>query len=225
MFLLDTRACHAPPPGLFHIDPQQFLLSMNFNSITNPVFKDSFNINTFVGQQQHGEATDTNIDKNQSKKSNEESRPALVSTEAKKVQYPGKENADEVLDRGVKILGVSENEEARVTRQDSRKASNTPCVVPNQETNSVQKKPSELVNSCNNVSTDYSQEISQIRDWCETALQEIHTSKETLEETKMELALVLCGCLESFDPNVYSEVEKMHAELRLLAEASPYLVE
>ena len=60
--------------------------------------------------------------------------------------------------------------------------------------------------------------MSQIRDWCETALQEIHDSKETLEETKMELALLLCGCFESFDPNTYSEIEKMHADLRLLTE-------
>ena len=212
---------------LFYTLITSFTPSMNFNRITNTVFKDSFNISTLVGQQQKDreQTPSAGSNKNQSKTSIEESTPAFTSGEASAPQQPGKENVDELSDKKVGSLGVDENEKAKMTQESSIKSNQTQDVLPSQRPNDVTMQPSELVKTCNNVCTNYAQEMSQIRDWCETALQEIHDSKETLEETKMELALLLCGCFESFDPNTYSEVEKMHAELRLLVETTPYLME
>ena len=201
---------------------------MNFNRITNPVSDNSFNISTLVGQQQkdHGQRADANINKNQSKNSIEKSTPVLTSDEACASQHPGKENVDVgPSDKEVRSSGRGANEKPSVTQQSSIKTNKTQGDLLSQRPKDVAMQPSELVKACNNVCTNYAQEMSQIRDWCETALQEIHNSKETLEETKMELALLLCGCFESFDPNTYSEVEKMHAELRLLVETTPYLME
>ena len=140
-------------------------------------------------------------------------------------QQPGKENVDELSDKKVGSLGVDENEKAKMTQESSIKSNQTQDVLPSQRPNDVTMQPSELVKTCNNVCTNYAQEMSQIRDWCETALQEIHDSKGKHWKKRKWNWLCCYGCFESFDPNAYSEIEKMHADLRLLAEAMPHLSE
>ena len=88
---------------------------MNFNRITNTVFKDSFNISTLVGQQQKDreQTPSAGSNKNQSKSDIEESTPAFTSGKASAPQQRGKENVDGLPDKKVGSSGVDENEKRK----------------------------------------------------------------------------------------------------------------
>ena len=80
----------------------------------------------------------------------------------------------------------------------------------------------QLVNECNKTSEDYANELSKTEEWCEAVIRDMRQKKDDLEDTKMQLAFLVCSCFETFDPSLYSEIEKLHSNLKSVTKPSEY---
>jgi hypothetical protein len=97
-----------------------------------------------------------------------------------------------------------------LTRQDNNDNNN------NNDDRKTDSRSSQILNECNKTSAEYIKELSKIEDWCEKKVREIRQTKDDLEENKMELAFLVSSCFETFDPNLYFEIEKIHSKLNSL---------
>ena len=79
-----------------------------------------------------------------------------------------------------------------------------------------------FVNECNKTSEDYANELSKTEEWCEAVIRDMRQKKDDLEDTKMQLAFLVCSCFETFDPSLYSEIEKLHSNLKSVTKPSEY---